>query len=222
MNGHRIYPSNYIKYLGVYLDPLLNGKAHCEILMKKLKRSNGMLSKARHFVPFNELKTIYYAIFSSHMIFGSQVWGQSKNVFNEKVHKLQNKAMRIITFADFQASSDPIFKYLKILKLQDFITLQNCLFVHDSLNDNLPLSFDNYFKSVTDVHTIDTRSAALGCLFVTHANSTKFGLNSITRKCIDDWNHFSKLFNVNLRYLSRSMLKRNLTSYFLDNYQLVA
>ena len=92
-----------------------------------------MLSKARHYVPFDELKTIYYAIFSSHMIFGSQVCGQSKNVFNEKVHKLQNKAMRIITFADFQASSDPIFKYLKILKLQDFITLQNCLFVHDTI-----------------------------------------------------------------------------------------
>ena len=129
---------------------------------------------------------------------------KAKMYLMRKYTNYKIKLMRIITFADFQASSDPIFKYLKILKLQDFITLQNCLFVHDSLNDNLPLSFDNYFKSVTDVHTIDTRSAALGCLFVTHANSTKFGLNSITRKCIDDWNHFSKLFNVNLRYLSRS------------------
>ena len=36
MNGHRIYPSNNIKYLGIYLETL-NGRFHCETLMKKLK-----------------------------------------------------------------------------------------------------------------------------------------------------------------------------------------
>ena len=63
MNGHRISPSKVIKYLGMYLDETLNGAFHCEILAKKLKRANGMLCKARHYVSSDELKTLYYAIF---------------------------------------------------------------------------------------------------------------------------------------------------------------
>ena len=131
MNGHRVTPSKYIKYLGIYLDPTLSGKYHCDIIAKKLKISNGMLSKIRYYVPVEELKSIYYAIFSSHMIYGSQIWGQSINVHTEKIVKLQNRAMRIINFAEVQANADPLYKSNKILKLEDNISLQNCMFVYD-------------------------------------------------------------------------------------------
>ena len=63
INGHKITPTDHIKYLGIYLDSTLSGKHHCEILAKKLKRANGMLSKVRHYVPKDELRSIYYAIF---------------------------------------------------------------------------------------------------------------------------------------------------------------
>jgi hypothetical protein len=72
MNGHRIYPSKIIKYLGVYLDETLNGGYHCSILIRKLKRANGMLCKARHYIDLENLKTLYYAIFSPHLIYGCQ------------------------------------------------------------------------------------------------------------------------------------------------------
>ena len=55
MNGHKIFPSPFIKYIGVYLDTNLNGKFHCDLLMPKLKRANGMLCKARHYIPIEEL-----------------------------------------------------------------------------------------------------------------------------------------------------------------------
>ena len=109
MNGHRIYPSKNIKYLGIYLDETLNGGFHCETLMKKLKRANGMLCKARHYITTNDLKTLYFAIFSSHLIYGCQIWGQCTNVFNKKVFKLQNRALRIISFSDFRADSNPLY-----------------------------------------------------------------------------------------------------------------
>ena len=74
INGHRIYPSNNIKYLGIRLDETLNGAFHCGTLMKKLKRANGMLCKARHYITNDDLKTLYFAIFSSHLIYGWQIW----------------------------------------------------------------------------------------------------------------------------------------------------
>ena len=56
------------KYLGVYLDENLSGESHCEELIKKLNRANGMLAKAKQFVPLNELKNVYHAIFPSHLM----------------------------------------------------------------------------------------------------------------------------------------------------------
>ena len=218
MNGHKIIPSLYIKYLGIYLDSNLNGKYHCDLLLPKLKRANGMLCKARHYVPSEELKSLYYAIFSSHLVYGCQIWGQNLDVHTEKVFKLQNRAMRIISFSDFHASSSPIYKELKILRLEDFITLQNCLFVHDFFHKKLPVCFDNYFQSVKRVHSIGTKSNKLGCIFVPHVSTTRYGLHSITRKSICSWNYFSKFFDCNLSELSRSVLKNKLTHHFLSLY----
>ena len=92
---HFIYPSSYIKYLGVYIDASLNGNHHCNLLVRKLKIANGILSKARHYVPMEELLSIYHAIFSSHLVYGCQIWGQSINICTQKVFKLQDRAMRI-------------------------------------------------------------------------------------------------------------------------------
>ena len=177
-----------------------------------------MLCKARHYVPSEELKSIYYAIFSSHLVYGCQVWGQTLNIHTEKVFKLHNRAMRIISFSDFHANSLPIFKAMRILRLEDLITLQNCIFVHDYLKNKLPVCFNDYFQIVNEVHSIGTKSNQLGCLFIPHVSTKKYGLNSITRKSISSWNYFSKLFNCNLSQLSRPVLKNKITSHFFDLY----
>ena len=166
INGHRIYPSNNIKYLGIYLDETLNGGFHCETLMKKLKRANGMLCKARHYITNDDLRT-YYAIFSSDLIYGCQIWGQTTNVYNQKIFKLQNRALRIISFSDFSADCNPLYASLNIIKLEDQIVLQNCLFVHDALSNVSPICFQEYFKHTREIHSSNTKSARLGCLFVT-------------------------------------------------------
>ena len=110
MNGKLLVHTNVVKYLGVYLDEELNGEFHCQQLIKKLNRSNGMLAKARHYVPNNELKNIYHAIFSSHLIYGSQIWTIKLKFVADKVSKLQKSAVRIMSFSDFNAHSDPLFK----------------------------------------------------------------------------------------------------------------
>ena len=164
MNGHKIFPSYAIRYLGVYLDETLNWSFYCGMLSKKLKRANGMLCKARHYIPLEDRKTLYFAIFSSHLTYGSQVWSHITTSFNNKILKLQHRATHIISFADFRAESPPHFSKLKILKLRDHITKQNCLFVHDSLNNISPKCFCTYFKHVGNIHSCNTISSVLDCL----------------------------------------------------------
>ena len=118
LNGTKLTLSDQIKYLGIYLDKHLNGQYHAEYVMKKLVRANGMLSKVRHYVPKTELKSIYHSIFESILRYGCQVWFQScTKEIQEKIVKLQKKALRIMSFSDFQAHSSPLFKKKEIIKL---------------------------------------------------------------------------------------------------------
>ena len=60
-----------------------------DTLKLKLNQANGLLAKLRYYVNPILLRTmyIYYAIFESHLWYGCQLWGQTKN-----------KALRIINF----------------------------------------------------------------------------------------------------------------------------
>ena len=107
-----------------------------------------MLMKIRHFVPKRELTSIYSALFLSHLTYGSQIWGQSKTIYTEKAFRLQNRAQRIIDFADFRAEVKPIYKRNKMPNLEDQIKVQNCLFVFDYFKGSLPRSFNGYFTIV--------------------------------------------------------------------------
>ena len=60
INGKRLYPSEYDKYLGITIDSFLNWHFHCNALSIKLCRANGMLSKIRHYVSLNTLRMIYF------------------------------------------------------------------------------------------------------------------------------------------------------------------
>ena len=90
IDGKKIEPSSHIKYLGILIDSFMNWNFHIDELSTKLSCAVGMLAKIRHYI--NE-KTL----FSSLLLYGSQIWGQS-NQSVSKMEKLQNKAFRIINF----------------------------------------------------------------------------------------------------------------------------
>ena len=93
-----------------------------------------------------------------------------------KISLLQRKAVRILTFSNFRDHTEPLFKELEILKVQDNIFLQNCLFVYDYFHGNLPDSFKNTFNKVDDIHSLLTRNANDGILALPKCNSTRYGL----------------------------------------------
>lgn len=219
LNGHKLYPSDSIKYLGVYLDSTLSGKTHCTVLASKLRRANGLLSKIRHYVPKNELISIYHALFSSHLTYGVQVWGQQQNCQTDLICKLQNRALRTINFADMNANPNPLYKNNNILKINDQVKVKNVLFIYDFLHNYLPICFHNEFLQLENVYTsVKTRNSSLGCLLVPRKRSTKYGLFSIFQQSILCWNSTTKLFKCNLAHLSRINLKSRLNQHFLHLY----
>ena len=86
------------KYLGLILDEHLTFKYHLQNLKIKLNTANFLLSKIRHYVKFPLLRTIYYALFDSHLRYGCQIWDQRRNEYVESIEKTLNKAIRILNF----------------------------------------------------------------------------------------------------------------------------
>ena len=92
IDGKKIEPSTHVKYLGILF---LNWNFHIDELSTKLSCAVGMLAKIRHYINAKTISMVYHAIFSSLLLYGSQIWGQS-NQSVSKMETLQNKALRII------------------------------------------------------------------------------------------------------------------------------
>ena len=155
LNGVKLQPSHAIKYLGLTFDEHLTFNNHINILNAKLKRSNNLIALSRHYVPLNLLKQIYFGQFQSHLMYGCQVWG-SKIKPSSQTFVLQKKALRLISFKNKRAHSDPLFKEHGIMKLNDLITTNNVTFVHNTLNGKVPTHFKEYFEKYIPPHSYQT------------------------------------------------------------------
>ena len=59
--------TNHARYLGIKIDENLNWKTHAHYLASKLNRANLALYKLRHFFSSAMLRSVYLAIFQSHI-----------------------------------------------------------------------------------------------------------------------------------------------------------
>ena len=142
LNRKRLYPSKSVKYLGIKIDESLNWKQHIHDIAIKLNRVNALLYTIRNFVNRHILRTIYFAIFDTHLNYGNLIWGQNLNAVS-RIVILQKKALRIMNFQSRGSHSSPLFKSNHILKLEDKILIENILFINKSLNNLLPPVFKN-------------------------------------------------------------------------------
>lgn len=156
LNNTIIHESSEIKYLGLILNNRLSWKFHLE-LSKKLSRSVGMLYKLRHPCPIKVLKSLYFSLFNSHASYGLAVWGNADNTYMDKIKKLQNKAIRAMTFSTVYVSVDPLYKSLTILGLKDMLYLKICSLMWDYDHCVLPPALKDHFNEVNLLHNYSTR-----------------------------------------------------------------
>ena len=85
------------------------------------------------FVNKRTLISIYHVIFDSHLNYASIVSGQTKSSIN-RVFIIQKKALRTIHFKGKIDHTSTIFSESNIIKLPDKTSIENFLFVSESLN----------------------------------------------------------------------------------------
>ena len=217
LNHKKIFESRKIKYLGLLMDDRLTWKFHINELCKKLNRSVGMLYKIRHLCPKSVLRSLYFSIFNSHLVYGLPVWGNTDKIYTEKLNMLQKKAIRAITFSDYKAPSRPILKALGILSLNDLYQYQISSLMWDLDHDILPTSISSYFIKRRNAHSHSTRLADADKLTIIKTNTIRYGKKSFKIEGAEKLNSLKDL-NLYNNANSKTDFLRKLKLTYLETY----
>ena len=169
LNGKRLHQTSSVKYLGIEIDQYLNWQDHINNIAIKLNKANAILYKVREFVNNRTLITIYHAIFGFHLNYASINWDQAKSSIN-RVFIIQKNAIRNMHFKGKFDQTSSLFSESNIIKLNQSninkLSIENCLFVSKSLNNQLLEIFSNCFVFSSDRHRYETSCSEKGMLKV--------------------------------------------------------
>ena len=219
LNGKRLYETNSVKYLGIRIDNKLNWKAHINDIALKLIRANAMLYKVRDFVDAGILKSIYHALFESHIHYACIIWGQNVCTIN-RLFILQKKALRLIHFKERNAHSAPLFFKSKIVKLPNMIKIENCLFISKYVNNKLPPIFNSWFIFSSTCHNYETSFAAKGHLKIPTVTTTTYGKGAFISMATKTWNNTQRqIKDPMINTFSPNELNIFLFDFYLNHHQ---
>ena len=160
INGVPLEKCTSYKYLGLIIDDGLTWKEQVKHVCQKLSKVCGIISKIRHCVNMNTLKTIYYALAYSYIRYCNIVWGNETKYTLKPLIAMQNRLVRIMVFAPFgRIDVDEIYLKLRLLDLEKIHYLEKSKFMYRYYNDKLPAYFDNYFvRAGTINHSYNLRN----------------------------------------------------------------
>ena len=197
LNGLKLKPVDFIKYLGMLIDNHLNWNHHIDELCKKLSRANGILSKLRYDAPIKILTQVYYSIFHSHLINGCNLWSLTPRDENiQRIERLQKKCLRIMTFAPFGAPTHQIFQNLELIKVRDIIRIEHLKLVRGFQDESLPDDLMDMFElSKKHSTSMVLNSEVYNHLFIPQFNTITYGKKSLKYHCAKLWNETFKRTN---------------------------
>jgi len=152
LDGNILEQVRSTKFLGVYIDDKLTWKEHIDYISPKILKGLGIMRRIKNQVTHAVMLTLYYTLIYPYLHYCNIIWGNAKLSILKKISNLQKRAVRIITYSNYNASTGPLFARLRLLKLADIYKLQVSLFMFKFKFKLLPSSCCHYFE-ITDSST---------------------------------------------------------------------
>jgi len=153
-----IKQNDFAKFLGLYIDSKLNWHEHLSHLKNKLNSSIYAMNKVKHQLNSNHLTTLYYTLIHPYISYGITLWGSANKNQLSKIQIMQKKSVRIIIKAKYKDHTEPIFKRLKILKLEDIYKINMSKYMFAMQNGSLPATLNKTIKQNRLIHDHNTRN----------------------------------------------------------------
>ena len=202
----------YIKFLGYCLDETVNLKSHYNKVIKKLINANFALRKLKNQINHTQKILIYNSIFKPFMDYGSIIWSNSIER-EEKILKLQKKAIINIHGSSSKTHSEPLFKKYKILKFKDSKFVQTINLAHSVIYNRCP-------QAVKDCLPLEEEHP----IYNLRHDIMNFKVNNSNPKSLCDsiipnaWNNLSpNLKNIEKAHIMKKTLKKQILEGYSNN-----
>ena len=120
-------------------------KSHVNHVISKISKSIGIMSKLRDCLPQHILLLLYNTLVLPHLNYCIILWGKCNKYLLERLHKLQKRAVRVITKSSFLSHSEPLFVKLKVLPIYQLYEYNVGIFMFLFNKELLPELFSSLF-----------------------------------------------------------------------------
>ena len=145
IHGVPINQNNQSKSLGLIIDENLSWKVHIDEISKKVFSGIGALNWVRPFVSMHTAIKIYKSLIKPHSNYCSAVGDGLTQHLSEKLQKLQNRAIRVITKSSYDTSSRFLLNSLGWDNLSVRRAKQKANLMYKCINNLAPVYLCNLF-----------------------------------------------------------------------------
>ena len=149
INNAVIKEKDEVKYLGVLIDKSLKFTSHIKGVVNTISRNIGIISRIRYCIDNKTTYLLYNSMILPYINYCCLIWGINYESQLQRLIILQKRAVRLIVKIYPPASSQPLFKEYKILKIDQIAKMQMILVVHRFLKSELPASLQTLFEKET-------------------------------------------------------------------------
>ena len=167
INGTPIQIANNLeekstKFLGIFIDEAMTWKYHINHVNKKISRALFIIKQVKNLLPFDCLRSLYFALIHPHFSYGITAWSNASQVTLKRTNILQKRAIRTICRANYNSHTEPLFKKLNIMKLKEQYEYEAAILMYKFVHNKLPLYFKHTFKFHYEVQSSHlTRQSSL-------------------------------------------------------------
>ena len=159
LNCEIIKKVEYFKFLGVHIDSKLNWSYHIQCIRKKMSKGIGILYRAKDYLKYDTLLTLYYSFIYPFIVYCIEVWGSTTKGNLVSLLKLQKRVLRIIKSVPTRTDSAPLFLELGILSVFKVYMMKLAVVTFKSYHGFSIESIKELFTEVQSVHDRDTRQS---------------------------------------------------------------
>ena len=152
MQGNIIGCVTTTKYLGVIIDNKLKWTSHILYIKNKVSKTIGLFYKMRQYLERKALINLYYSLVFPYLIYCNEVWGNASAAHLDPIIKIQERAIRTITYSSYLSPSEPIFQSLNILNFRKLVIQRDSPLMFKISKCDVPKPLHALFRTNNSYH----------------------------------------------------------------------
>jgi hypothetical protein len=162
------------KLLGIKIDSNLNWKNQINQICSKISSKIYLLSKIKKYLNLESRQLFYSGYILPLIDYCCVVWGNCSNEGLNRILKLQKRTARLILDQDPIAPSEPLFKQLGWITIEQRIKYHKYLLVSKCLKNEAPVYLKNKIQYLSDRNPYSFRNVVSEKLQIPKAKNLTF------------------------------------------------